>query len=369
MPNMRDLSFATVNLFNLQVPGGITYDNEPRFADNAEGRKAYEQQVTWMADRVRLLDANVIGFQELWAAEALEAVFSGAGLLGDYDLIARDAPGRGQPQVALAIRKDRNGESTLADGANWIESFPDSFKFEGLREEDGASEEITITIDKFSRPVLRAQINPQGRRPKPPAVEIFVAHLKSKGPARLSFASPRPIALQEHSAITKSAVAHVRRVMEAGALRALLDPLMKEEDEDDLSPVVVMGDLNDSETSVTNELISNQPSYRVVEKSTAGGRSDKGLYSAERLQQLRSIRDVYYSYIHKNKLESLDHILVSEEFYDHSRKRQWSFRETEVYNDHLNRKALKKYGAPDHGQVKACFDWNPMPEKTDAVLV
>lgn len=367
MPNMRDLSFATVNLFNLQVPGGITYNDEPQFADNAEGRESYENQVSWMANRVALLDADVLGFQELWAAEALENVFAKAGLGADYDLIARDAPGRGQPQVALAIRKDRHGESTLLDGADWIASFPDTFKFEGLREEDGASEEITITIDKFSRPVLRAQIQPQGRNPKPPVVNLFVAHLKSKGPARLSFAAPRPIALQEHSAITKSAVSHVRRVMEAGALRALLDPLMKEEDDDDLSPVVVMGDLNDSVTSVTNELLSNQPSYRVIEKSTAGGRSDKGLYSAERLQQLRSQRDVYYSYIYKNKLESLDHVMVSEEFYDHSRKRQWSFRETEVFNDHLNRKAFKKDGAPDHGQIKACFDWNPMPEATEAV--
>ena len=367
MPNMRDLSFATINLFNLQIPGGITYNDEPVFADNTDGRAAYERQVAWMADRVALLDADVLGFQELWAVEALEAVFTSAGLRQDYDLIARDAPGRGQPQVALAIRKDRNGKSTLLDGAGWIESFPETFKFEGLREVDGASEEITITIDKFSRPVLRAQIQPQGRSPIPPVVNIFVAHLKSKGPARLSFAAPRPIVLQEHSTLTKSAVSHVRRVMEAGALRALLDPLMKEEDDNDLSPVVVMGDLNDSASSVTNELISNQPSYRVIEKSTAGGRSDKGLYSAERLQQLRSMRDVYYSYIYKNKLESLDHILVSEEFYDHSRKRRWSFRETEVFNDHLNRKAFKKEGAPDHGQVKACFDWNPLPEETEAV--
>jgi len=369
MPNMRDLSFATVNLFNLQVPGGITYNDEPQFAENAEGREAYEQQVTWMANRVALIDADVIGFQELWAVAALELVFSKAGLRENYDLIARDAPGRGQPQVALAIRKDRNGESTLLDGAGWVESFPDTFKFEGLREEDGASEEITITIDKFSRPVLHAQIQPQGVNPKPPIVNLFVAHLKSKGPARLSFAAPRPIALQTHSAITKSAVSHVRRVMEAGALRALLDPLMKEEDDSDLSPVVLMGDLNDSVTSITNELISGQPSYRVIEKSTAGGRSDKGLYSAQRLQQLRSMRDVYYSYIYKNKLESLDHVMVSEEFYDHSRKRRWSFRETEIFNDHLNRKIFKQDGAPDHGQIKACFDWNPMPEDTEAVPV
>ena len=37
--NMRDLSFATFNLYNLQVPGGITYDQDkPAIPDTEEGR-------------------------------------------------------------------------------------------------------------------------------------------------------------------------------------------------------------------------------------------------------------------------------------------------------------------------------------------
>lgn len=138
---------------------------------------------------------------------------------------------------------------------------------------------------------------------------------------------------------------------------------MKSEDENDISPTIVMGDLNDDTMSVTNELISDQPTYRVVQKSRAGLTSDKGLYSVERLQQYRSMRHVYYTHVYKHKRESLDHILVSEEFYDHSRKRLWSFREMEVINDHLNRESFEEeLGASDHGIVKAYFDWNPMPD-------
>jgi negative regulator of replication initiation len=140
---------------------------------------------------------------------------------------------------------------------------------------------------------------------------------------------------------------------------------MQSENEDAISPVVVLGDLNDDTLSVTNELLSDQPTYRLVEKSTAGRTSDKGLYSAERLQQYRSSRHIYYTHVYKNKRESLDHILLSEEFYDHSRKRLWSFRELEVYNDHLNREAFKEQGASDHGQVRVYFDWNPMPREID----
>ena len=363
--NMRDLSFATFNLLNLQVPGGLTYSYKPPYPDDEEGRKTYNEKVKWTARQIRRLDAEVIGFQELWAEQALIDVFEGAQLRNNYDIVARDAPGSGKPQVALAVRKDRNGSSQLLDGWEWIENFPDNLKFEKLRESDGAEEEITVTINNFSRPILHAVIQSEGRSPKPPEVSIYVAHLKSKGPARLSFAEPIPDALEQYAKITKSAVSHIRRVMEAAAMRAMLDAVMKSEDEDAISPVVVLGDLNDDTLSVTNELLSDQPTYRVVEKSRAGRSSDKGLYSAERLQQYRSSRHIYYTHIYKHKLESLDHILVSEEFYDHSRKRLWSFRELEVYNDHLNREAFEEEGASDHGQVRAYFDWNPMPKEID----
>lgn len=368
MPNMRDLSFATMNLLNLQVPGGLTYSNRPPFPDDAEGRAAYRKKVDWTADMVARVDAEVIAFQELWSAAALTEVFAAAGLDNSYDLIARDAPGMGRPQVALAVRRDRHGNPQVQPGADWIANFPPTFRFDGLRETDGAEEQITVTIDEFSRPILRAVIQSEGTSPKPPPVTVFVCHLKSKGPARLSFAHPRPPALTEHAQITKSAVSHIRRVMEAGALRAMLDDVMAAEDERALSPTVVIGDLNDDTLAVTNELISNQPTYRVIQKSRAGLSSDRGLYSVERLQQYRSMRHVYYTHIYKHKRESLDHILVSEEFYDHSLKRHWSFREMSVINDHLNDEAYEElWGASDHGVVRAEFDWNPMPEEIDVV--
>lgn len=361
--NRRDLSFATFNLLNLQAIGGLTYGDTPPFPDTPEGHAAYDLKVKWTAEKLRELDAEVIGFQELWSAQALLDVFKAAGLDQDYDLIARDAPGPGQPQVALAVRKGEDGASQLLPGAAWQAEFPDDFRFDGLRETDGSEEEITVTVSKFSRPILVARIQPTGTRPKPPEVAVYVAHLKSKGPARLSFRNA-PEVLDTWPSLTKSAVAHIRRVMEAAAFRAMLDQEMKRAD-DSLSPTVVIGDLNDDSLSVTTEMIAAEPGYRMIEKSRTGNKSDAGLYSVERLQQLRSLRHVYYTHIYKNKMESLDHILVSEEFYDHARRRLWSFREMEVINDHLSRetkKELAEIGASDHGLVKAYFDWNPMPD-------
>ena len=63
--NMRDLSCATFNLFNPQVPGGLTYSTNPPFEDSKEGRREYETKISWTAERIKLLDTEVIGFQEL----------------------------------------------------------------------------------------------------------------------------------------------------------------------------------------------------------------------------------------------------------------------------------------------------------------
>ena len=77
------------------------------------------------------------------------------------------------------------------------------------------------------------------------------------------------------------------------------------------------------------------------------------------LQQYRSFRDVYYTHIHQNVRESLDHILVSQEFYDNSRKRLWAFKGMDLYNDHLNTDDHKAEGTGDHGICRAVFEYRP----------
>jgi len=362
MANARDMTFATVNLFNLQDWDGHTYaTNKTAFDDEAE----YARRIAWLADRVKWLEADIIGFQEVWSVAALKDVFRAAGILEGYDLIARDAPGIGKPQVALALRK-----GWLAGEAGWIENFPPTFQFSGFREKHGAEEEISVSINRFSRPVLRAVIRPPVSREKTPPVTVYVAHFKSKGPARLAEIEP-DTALTHHFTITSKAVAHIRRIMEAGAMRAILDAEMKSEDSDDLSPTVVIGDLNDETHAVSTALLSAEPTYRLTASSRAGHKSDRGLYSCETLQQYRSQRDVYYTYNYRNTLSTLDHIMVSEEFYDHSRKRQWSFVEMEVVNDHLaysdetrkeKERLFSQTGAVDHGLVRAEFAWDPIEE-------
>jgi Endonuclease/Exonuclease/phosphatase family len=350
MANTRDISFATFNLYNLHLPGEAIYSDRDGWT-----QAEYEAKLAWTAARLKDLDADVIGFQECWRQEALAACFVTAGLANDYDIIARNTD-PASIQVALAAKK-----GLWTGMSEWIEAFPTTARFEELKEATDAREMVSVTIAKFSRPLLRVTIQPRGTRPKPPEITVYVAHLKSKGPARLRFDNPKPPVLEHHAEIAKSVVAHIRRIAEAGAMRALLDDEMK----GNTRPFVVLGDLNDGTLATSTELLTGDPGYRFFEKSRAGSRSDAGLYTVEKLQQLRSFRHVYYTHIYNEKMESLDHILVSDAFYDHAETRQWSFKNMVVYNDHLvlESKANRvKVGANDHGMVHAYFDWNPMQE-------
>jgi hypothetical protein len=102
--------------------------------------------------------------------------------------------------------------------------------------------------------------------------------------------------------------------------------------------------------------MTEQPRYLVGDSK---GGADNALYTAQTLQEYRDTRDVYYTHVHQDIRESLDHILVSEQFYDHSRKRQWLFDGLVINNDHLNFDDHKASGTNDHGIVRAAFKWKP----------
>ena len=105
--------------------------------------------------------------------------------------------------------------------------------------------------------------------------------------------------------------------------------------------MIVLGDVNDGQHSNTLNILTGQPRYLVGD--SAGG-ADTGLYTAQTLQEYRDTRDVYYTHVLQDLRESLDHVLVSEQFYDNSRKRRWLFDGLVINNDHLNTEDHKANG-------------------------
>lgn len=338
---LRELSMASFNLYNLNEPGLPIYTDKDGWTEAEHALK-----IEWTARVLRLVRADLIGLQELWHAASLERALQAAGLADQYDMVVPpDADGRRIVCAAL-VRK-----GLLAGEPEWIGSFPPGFLLRSGGD-DPQTPEVDVRISGFSRPVLHLRMLP---REKEPEVHVFVCHLKSKAPTKVyleRWFKADKATYGPHAGALGSALSTIRRTAEAAALRWVLDDLMKGSD----VPVIVLGDINDGQHSNTANILTGQPRY-LVGDSLGGG--DTAFYTAQTLQEYRDTRDVYYTHVHQDIRESLDHILVSEAFYDHSKKRQWLFDGMAVYNDHLNFDDHKDNGTNDHGIIRAAFKYRP----------
>ena len=340
--NLDRFSVATFNLYNLQLPG-----KRMNLGQRVWTEAEFASKVEWTSGQIARLNADVVGLQELWSREAMERVLAHDGLDATYDLLATPANGRKIVCAALARKGLLRGEP------RWVNSVPEELKLQSSGD-DPQTPEVSVAITHFSRPVLNFQV---ALREKPPLTEVFVAHLKSKLPERVAnedWFKTDPDRFKPHQDALGSAVSTIRRTAEATALRILLTDTMK----GTVTPVVVLGDLNDGQHSNTVNILTEQPRYLVGESK---GGADTGLYTGQTLQEYRDTRDVYYTHVHEDLRESLDHILVSEQFYDNSRRRQWLFDGLIINNDHLNDENHRTAGTGDHGIVRVDFRWRPAP--------
>jgi endonuclease/exonuclease/phosphatase family metal-dependent hydrolase len=287
----------------------------------------------------------VWAFQELWHAESLENVFSTADFLDEYTLLVPQNHAGQRIVCAGAVRSD-----ILVGEPEWIDNFPDYFRLMSGGYDDKPSD-IDIQIDRFSRPVLHFEVKPRSNGKR---IHVYVCHFKSKGPTKI-YKEPWYSAqvYSKHSEALGAGISTIRRTAEATAMRLILTERMKGTN----TPVGVMSDLNDGQHSNTLNILTGQPNYLLTGLSTGG--SDVDFYSVGTLQEYRSRRDVYYTHVFNKTRASLDHILVSQEFYDNSRNRIWAFKGMEITNDHLNSDDHKETGSSDHGIVRATFEYLP----------
>ncbi|MEJ6004081.1 endonuclease/exonuclease/phosphatase family protein [Paucibacter sp. AS339] len=340
--NLRQFSVATFNLYNLNLPGRPIYTDR-----NGWTQAEYELKIAWTARQLSILKSDIFGFQELWHGDALKHAVEAAGQSAELDLLL-PANATGTQIVSAALVK----KGLLVGDPEWISHFPPKFRLHSGGD-DPQTPHIDVSITGFSRPVLHFTVR---LRDKLPLVHVYVCHFKSKGPTQVfneAWFKADKASYAPHAVALGSALSTIRRTAEAAALRMLLTEQMKGND----TPVIVLGDINDAQHSNTANVLTEQPQYLVGD--SLGG-SDVALYTAQTLQEYRDTRDVYYTHVHQDVRESLDHILVSEQFYDHSRKRQWLFDGLAINNDHLNFDNHKADGSNDHGIIRASFSYKPV---------
>lgn len=338
MPARTQLAVSSCNLYNLNEP------NKSMHGRPGWSQAQYDKKLVWMEQLLKDLPSDVWGFQELWHQKSLKACFQKAGLAANYEFLIPNNHFGQRIVCAAAVKKN-----ILVGQPEWIRDFPDEFQMSSGGD-DAQTDGIAVQLDSFSRPVLHFEIKPRANGKR---IHVYVCHLKSKLPTKIH-KEPwyNQIDHARHRTAIGAAIATIRRTTEAAALRMILTNQMKQTD----TPVVVLGDLNDGQHSNTLNIISEQPNFLFA--GSRGG-SDTALYTVGTLQEYRSLRDVYYTHIYKNTHESLDHIMVSQEFYDNSRKRLWSFKSMDLVNDHLNEDNHKQDGSSDHGIVRARFEYRP----------
>lgn len=335
----RMLRVGTFNTYNLASPN-IEFHHSKVY-DNDE----YEKKKGWIADQLRTMECDIVGFQEVLHKDALGDAIAESGL---YDGAPWHFVQNTSPDGKMVYPGNGFVSRLPVKEVRTYRDFP-----ERARIHYGSS--LKVPIDFFNHPVIRACVElPNGMD-----AYVFIVHLKSMRPA---FRDEESKSDPYHRAIA-TARATIRRAAEAVGLRFLLLDLLRNTD----TPVILIGDLNASVTAPSAEILAGVPPWNYMPPRTRTAIKDVLLYSVKDVQALRTYQDVYYTHIHNGSYQALDHIYVSEEFVRGNPNHIGYIHNVRVYNDHLVDYALLgdsvERWKSDHGQVVAEIVINEVAEK------
>jgi endonuclease/exonuclease/phosphatase family metal-dependent hydrolase len=312
----QELRFATFNVCNLAPPGMRCYDNLTPYTE-----QEYEQKTTWIAQQMDRLDADVIGFQEIFSQACIQDILRKTQHYRDAHRAGIDPDpqaARLTPSVALVSRFP-------IVSVTMHTAFPHNLAI--------ALPAVAEAVTAFTRPVLQVQIL------VPPDLQLqcIVVHLKSKQADYRNNESPD----DPYHGDLATLRSLIWRGAEALALRSLLSDCLQLPPR---LPLIAMGDFNDTAAAVSTQLIAGLPKH-------CSAVFDDRLFDSFSIQTRRNpLRNVGYSHIHQGQHETFDHILVSEAFNPASRFAIGEVQEVIYLNDHLT---LRQPEATDHGLVLA----------------
>lgn len=328
--NTEVIHVVTANLLNLALPNRVYYENREPYSVNE-----YNAKIEWLADKLSVLQADVIATQEVWDEAALKDL--GKKIDTHYSFVS--APNAENEVV----------NNFIEGGAQGTPSVGFLTRLEVLSHEhftklpDGCAVDIPeIGIyDTFARsPMLLSVKTRQGRE-----VKLLNVHLKSKRPKFLQ---------DEHGKLMEDtddpkvrARARMRslliRATEATAVRNIIvDEIARNH-----TPLILVGDVNDSSRSVTTQLMAETSEVKYDRKSR-----DTALFNAYEHQTKNKLgRDVGFSHIFQGYPEVLDQIFVSEELLPNSRFSIGEVLQVDYFNDYL--KLPHNLRFTDHGIVRA----------------
>jgi endonuclease/exonuclease/phosphatase family metal-dependent hydrolase len=322
---------GTFNLRNLMLPDREFYRGEAYSKDD------YLKKITWIGAQIDRMAVDIVGFQEVFHRGALKEALHRSDYHRQHEIVMAEGLGRG-PGLALATRFPVLGQRVYED-------FPPGSRLD--------LEGAELPIRRFSHPVLAVDL----ALTEAIQCTVFVIHLKSKRPM-LPEGADRSDPIESAKGYARSLI---RRAAESAALRFILMEVLR----DRRYPVIVLGDVNDNHTAVTTQIVAGQPPWECWPYRKKAPLWDVLLYQAKDIQARLGYGDYYYTHIHNGHYDSLDHIMVSEEFAAQNRHRIGRVTYVSVYNDHIFDQTLLANDIEpwksDHGQVVATIELEQPP--------
>ena len=339
---------ATFNLRNLVNPG-VTY-----YQTNSYSEAAFSRKIAWLAEQLYRMDADFVGCQEVFHAEAFQALADAyEGLVAE-----RDGTRASERKRYSEVWHLPNAQGSAADPSPGVGFLSRAPILEKRSRQDLAADPIEVAdiggldyrLTQLSRPQQFARVTlAEGHEGW-----IANAHLKSKRPL---FAAGSSAGVEANAEFLERATGSLRslvlRAGEALALRREVIALM----EGTTTPVIVVGDLNDDVGAVTTEMVRGEAPFRGLPIDVKALFWDVELHSAARIQLRRSEGVGFFTNIYNGHYSTIDHILVSQEFYYRNARAIGDVAFVRCLNDHLTDSSLT--GAPglgaasDHGQITA----------------
>ncbi|WP_163848757.1 endonuclease/exonuclease/phosphatase family protein [Pseudooceanicola aestuarii] len=391
---MTEFTIASFNVKNLIGPDREYY----RFQSYTPEEYAWKED--WLADQLLTLNADIVGFQEIFEEDALRDVIAETDRRGHasnaaavpgkaaryhrkaifrklaYDDYANAAlafapnvndtgqPGQRRPGLAILSRLGFDGApEVIQDLATPVE-----IPFAELDGGDAGS----FRLSRLSRPILKVRVPVGGR-----VVTVFNCHLKSKlgefpRPEGAAFAPEADLTRYDAAGRAMGALrAALRRTAEAWVLRREILKVLERGE-----PVIALGDFNDGDHAVSSEIIAGEIPFRNYswmlrhDAAHSGDRytakenqritedvDSRRLHSAEKLFVRKSLRDMVYTAAFGGVYESIDQIYLSRHFHPEFDGRIGGLDYFSVFNDHLtdgsHPEAPYNKLASDHGQIMA----------------
>ncbi len=387
-------SIATFNVKNLIGPDKVYYPFEYLTPE------AYAWKRDWLSDQLLQMDADIVGFQEIFDAGALADVVADCDAKG-HEINEISQPTRDKRYRRRAIYRNlkytpygkapnlvvapnmhsREEDGKRRPGVGILSRFPivETEVIQDLSEDPvetsfdqlGGGDAGTWKLTSLSRPILKAVIGVNGHK-----ITVFNALLKSKHgeDERLPDGTRLAENLLEYDPLGRAMGAlrsSLRRMGEAYVLRRLILAELALD-----RPVMVLGDMNDSVNSVSSEILSGErpfKNYAWMRRHDAKRENDRYsddenvqiqdsvrgamLESAERMFVQRAQRDMIYTAAFNGVYESIDLILLSRHFQEGAIGQIARLEYLQCLNDHLTDGSFSEapYNklASDHGQIMA----------------